>query len=59
MHPRPGKCTHDATFQILDGVKGKQISGAALVCNPPELTATDPGLMDTATWSLSSTSSAT
>jgi thimet oligopeptidase len=46
MHPRPGKYTHDATFQILDGVKGKQLPEAALVCNLPEPTATDPGLMD-------------
>ncbi|HTX16811.1 MAG TPA: M3 family metallopeptidase [Candidatus Baltobacteraceae bacterium] len=46
MHPRPGKYTHDATFQVLDGVKGKQIPEAALVCNLPEPTATDPGLMD-------------
>jgi len=46
MHPRPGKYTHDATFQILDGVKGKQIPEAALICNLPEPTATDPGLMD-------------
>ncbi|HTW24297.1 MAG TPA: M3 family metallopeptidase, partial [Candidatus Baltobacteraceae bacterium] len=46
MHPRPGKYTHDATFQILDGVKDKQIPEAALICNLPEPTATDPGLMD-------------
>lgn len=46
MHPRPGKYTHDATFEVLDGVKGKQIPEAALVCNLPEPTATDPGLMD-------------
>jgi Zn-dependent oligopeptidase len=46
MHPRPGKYTHDATFGVLDGVKGKQIPEAALVCNLPEPTATDPGLMD-------------
>ena len=46
MHPRPGKYTHDATFEILDGVKGKQLPEAALVCNLPEPTATDPGLMD-------------
>lgn len=46
MHPRPGKYTHDATFEILDGVKGKQLPEAALICNLPEPTATDPGLMD-------------
>ncbi len=46
MHPRPGKYSHDATFKVLDGVKGKQVPEAALVCNLPEPTATDPGLMD-------------
>ena len=46
MHPRPGKYTHDATFEILDGVRGQQLPEAALVCNLPEPTATDPGLMD-------------
>jgi thimet oligopeptidase len=46
MHPRPGKYTHDATFPILDGVRGKQLPEAALVCNFPVPTATDPGLMD-------------
>ncbi|HEX4002162.1 MAG TPA: M3 family metallopeptidase [Candidatus Acidoferrales bacterium] len=46
MHPRAGKYTHDATFEVLDGVRDKQVPEAALVCNLPEPTATDPGLMD-------------
>lgn len=46
MHPRPGKFTHDATFQILDGVRGKQLPEAALVCNFSTPTADDPGLND-------------
>jgi thimet oligopeptidase len=46
MHPRPGKYTHDEMAQVLDGIRGKQLPEAILVCNLPEPTATDPGLMD-------------
>jgi thimet oligopeptidase len=45
MHPRPGKYSHDAMAQVLDGIRGKQLPEAALMCNFPEPTATDPGLM--------------
>jgi len=46
MHPRPGKYTHANMVPVLDGIRGKQMPEAALVCNVPEPTATDPGLMD-------------
>jgi thimet oligopeptidase len=46
MHPRAGKYKHDAMFAVLDGVRGKQLPEAALICNFPEPTATDPGLME-------------
>jgi Zn-dependent oligopeptidase len=46
MHPRPGKYSHDEMAPLLDGVRGKQLPEAVLVCNFPAPTATDPGLMD-------------
>jgi thimet oligopeptidase len=46
MHPRPGKYSHGEMAPVLDGVRGKQLPEAALVCNFPEPAATDPGLMD-------------
>lgn len=44
MHPRSGKYSHAAMFQVRDGVRGKQLPEAALICNFPAPTATDPGL---------------
>jgi thimet oligopeptidase len=46
MHPRPGKYSHAQMSPVLDGVRGKQLPEAILVCNFPKPTATDPGLMD-------------
>ena len=46
MHPRPGKYSHAEMAPVLDGVRGKQLPEAILVCNFPVPTATDPGLMD-------------
>jgi len=46
MHPRPGKYSHAEMAPVLDGVRGKQMPEAILVCNFPNPTATDPGLMD-------------
>jgi thimet oligopeptidase len=46
MHPRPGKYSHDEMSSVLDGVRGKQLPEGILVCNFPEPTATDPGLME-------------
>jgi thimet oligopeptidase len=46
MHPRPGKYTHAEMAPILDGVRGKQMPEAILICNLPQPTAADPGLME-------------
>jgi thimet oligopeptidase len=46
MHPRAGKYTHDETAPLLDGIAGKQMPEAALICNLPTPAGTDPGLMD-------------
>ena len=46
MHPRPGKFSHAEMAQVLDGVLGKQLPEATLVCNFAIPTAGDPGLMD-------------
>ena len=46
MHPRPGKYSHAEMVPVLDGVRGKQLPEAILVCNFPKPTADDPGLMD-------------
>ncbi len=45
MHPRPGKFSHAEMVPVLDGIRGKQLPEAILVCNFPNPTATDPGLM--------------
>ncbi len=46
MHPRKGKYSHAEMVPVLDGIKGKQLPEAALVCNFPMPTAEDPGLME-------------
>jgi len=46
MHPRKGKFSHAEMVPVLDGIKGKQLPEAALVCNFPMPTADDPGLME-------------
>jgi thimet oligopeptidase len=46
MHPRAGKYSHAEMAPILDGIRGKQLPEAILVCNFPAPTATDPGLME-------------
>lgn len=46
MHPRPGKYSHAEMAPVLDGVLGKQLPEAVLVCNFPKPTADDAGLMD-------------
>lgn len=45
-HPRKGKYSHAEMAPVLDGIRGKQLPEAILVCNLPEPTADDPGLMD-------------
>ena len=46
MHPRKGKFSHAEMVPVLDGIKGKQLPEAALVCNFPVPTAEDAGLME-------------
>ena len=46
MHPRPGKYSHAEMAPVLDGIVGKQLPEAILVCNFPAPTADDPGLME-------------
>ena len=46
MHPRPGKFSHAEMSPVLDGIRGKQLPEAILVCNFPKPTANDPGLME-------------
>jgi len=46
MHPRPGKFSHAEMAPLLDGIRGKQLPEAVLVCNFPAPTADDPGLME-------------
>jgi thimet oligopeptidase len=46
MHPRPGKFSHAEMAPVLDGVRGKQLPEAILICNFPKPTDSDPGLME-------------
>jgi thimet oligopeptidase len=46
MHPRDDKYKHAAEFGIRNGVAGRQLPEAALVCNFPGGTPGDPGLME-------------
>ncbi len=46
MFPRPGKYSHQQMSPILDGISGKQLPEAILVCNFLPPSAIDPGLMD-------------
>ena len=46
MHPRTGKYSHAEMVPVLDGVRGRQLPEAALICNFPRPTADDPGLME-------------
>ena len=46
MHPRLGKFSHAEMVPVLDGILGKQLPEAILVCNFPNPTADDPGLME-------------
>jgi thimet oligopeptidase len=46
MHPRDGKYKHAAQFPLKDGVAGVQLPEGVLVCNFPQPTASDPGLME-------------
>jgi thimet oligopeptidase len=46
MHPREGKYNHAAEFTVRNGLEGKQIPEATLVCNLPGADPNDPGLME-------------
>ena len=46
MHPRKGKFSHAEMDPVLDGVRGKQLPEAILICNFPAPTVSDPGLME-------------
>jgi thimet oligopeptidase len=46
MHPRPNKYNHAAQFGIRNGLGGRQIPEAALVCNLPGGEAGDAGLCE-------------
>ena len=46
MHPRPGKFSHAEMVPAVDGVRGKQLPEAVLVCNFPKPAAGDAGLME-------------
>jgi thimet oligopeptidase len=46
MHPRAGKYSHAAMAPVLDGIRGKQLPEAILLCNFPQPFDTDPGLME-------------
>jgi thimet oligopeptidase len=46
MHPRDGKYSHAAHFGVKTGVAEKQIPESTLVCNFPEQTDDNPGLME-------------
>ncbi len=45
MHPREGKSKWFSECSLVPGVRGQQLPEASLVCNFPEPTASDPGLM--------------
>ena len=45
MHPREGKSKWFSECSLVGGVLGQQVPEASLVCNFPEPTASDPGLM--------------
>lgn len=46
MHPRAGKFSHAEMLPVLDGIRGKQLPEAILICNFPAPTASDAGLME-------------
>ena len=45
MHPREGKSKWFSECSLVGGIAGRQIPEASLVCNFPQPTADDPGLM--------------
>ncbi len=45
MHPREGKSKWFSECSLVGGVRGRHLPEASLVCNFPQPTAADPGLM--------------
>jgi thimet oligopeptidase len=45
MHPREGKSKWFSECSLVGGVRGRQMPEASLVCNFPQPTADDPGLL--------------
>ena len=46
MHPRTGKFSHAEMAPVVDGIRGRQLPEAMLICNFPAPTASDAGLME-------------
>ncbi len=46
LYPRENKYKHAAQFTLKDGIKDKQFPEGVLVCNFPEPSGDDPGLME-------------
>ena len=46
MHPRPDKFKHAAMFDLVSGIDGQRLPEAALVCNLPRPSGSDPGLLE-------------
>jgi thimet oligopeptidase len=46
MHPRDDKYKHAAQFNLVNGIGGRQLPEAALVCNFPGGEPGDPGLLE-------------
>jgi thimet oligopeptidase len=46
MHPREDKYKHAAMFDMVSGMEGKRVPEASLICNFPQVTDDDPGLME-------------
>ncbi len=46
MHPRPDKYKHAAMFDLVNGLAGRRLPEACLVCNFPRPSADDPALME-------------
>ncbi len=46
MHPRDGKFKHAAVFDLTSGLAGERLPEAALVCNFPRPSASDPALLE-------------
>jgi thimet oligopeptidase len=46
MHPREDKYKHAAMFDMVSGLEGRRVPEASLICNFPQASGDDPGLME-------------